>query len=341
MGKKTKKSKLNLSTRCRSWCFTLNNPTDEEEFLLNECFDYRTDYLLYGLEYGKKGTFHLQGFVHFHNVKSGYYMRAYFPNCHIEPMCSTIASCIAYCKKDGNYVEQGEYPQQGKRTDLLGIKATIDNGGGMEAVAHNHFEGYLRYSKSIEKYWLMQLPHRTDAPQVYWFYGSTGSGKSRTAVEFCTEQNLEYYIKCSADKWFDGYYQQPVVIFDDFEYKPSEMSFRFLLNLLDRYQMQVPFKGGFVKFNSPYIIFTADKPPSEVFKRLCATTDFKQFLRRLTDIKLFGTYDEYESTHNPLGQCIMPQNRHDCYPNSGYWNKLVKNNEDESFDLGDLGDQHW
>ena len=45
-------------SRCRNWCFTINNPTCAVEFKEDSMV-----YLVYGREVGENGTPHLQGFV--------------------------------------------------------------------------------------------------------------------------------------------------------------------------------------------------------------------------------------------------------------------------------------
>ena len=68
--------KTNMSLAKR-WCFTINNPTDEESFLLSiwgesiEADGEQSDasYLVFGREVGESGTPHLQGYVELRTKK--------------------------------------------------------------------------------------------------------------------------------------------------------------------------------------------------------------------------------------------------------------------------------
>jgi hypothetical protein len=56
------KAKLKQEVQCTRWCFTLNNPTDQEKIDVNSwCYD--SSYLIAGNEVGDTGTPHLQGFI--------------------------------------------------------------------------------------------------------------------------------------------------------------------------------------------------------------------------------------------------------------------------------------
>lgn len=52
---------------------------------------------------------------------------------------------------------------------------------------------------------------------MLWFFGETGSGKTREAVRLCREQFAGDWVMLDITKgWFDGYDGQKAVILDDF-----------------------------------------------------------------------------------------------------------------------------
>lgn len=104
----------------RRWCFTLNNPTDEQRAHIQNLFNSdEVHYGVFGNETGVSGTPHLQGFVIFHTNRRFNAARASLPGCHVERTRGTSAQAAEYCKKDGNFVESGTIPAEaGRRTDL-------------------------------------------------------------------------------------------------------------------------------------------------------------------------------------------------------------------------------
>jgi len=68
-------------SRTLSYCFTLNNPTEEEvaQVELIPC-----KYMVYGREIGECGTPHLQGYVHYRNAKSLKAAKNDLPRAHLE-----------------------------------------------------------------------------------------------------------------------------------------------------------------------------------------------------------------------------------------------------------------
>jgi len=94
----------------RTWCFTINNYTDEDKILLHQlpfC------YLIYGHELSKTGTPHLQGYVTLQSASrlSGLHKR--IPRAHWEQARSVEAS-KRYCMKDGNYRQFSSNPNSRK-----------------------------------------------------------------------------------------------------------------------------------------------------------------------------------------------------------------------------------
>ena len=90
--------------RARAWCFTINNPTSPT---LPE-IDCR--YLVYGRETGESGTPHLQGLIVFKNAKKFSQLKKQLPTAHLEVKRGTFKEASDYCKKDGDFTEIGELP---------------------------------------------------------------------------------------------------------------------------------------------------------------------------------------------------------------------------------------
>lgn len=106
----------------KRWCFTINNPTDEESFLLSlwgeECShgdQSECSYLIFGREVGDNGTQHLQGYLELRKRKRLTYLKSlqWFQRGHFEVARGTSRQASDYCKKDGDFQEYGSLPLAG------------------------------------------------------------------------------------------------------------------------------------------------------------------------------------------------------------------------------------
>lgn len=130
---------------------------------------------------------------------------------------------------------------------------------------------------------MFHRPERPAPPQIWTFWGKTGTGKTRRVWEFANVDELWVH---PGDRWFDGYDSQRAVLFDDFDGSWFKLSY--LLKLLDRYMMQVPVKGGYVWWNPKTIYLTSNINPKDWYPQ--ANEEHKAALkRRLTE---FGHIQE-------------------------------------------------
>lgn len=143
-----------MSEKCQSYCFTLNNYTNNEldGLIINTYYDY----CCFGFEVGKKkGTPHLQGYVEFPKRIRISTIKNEFPEFYrmrLKARKGTQKQAIDYCMKDGEFYEFGtrRVDSQGKRNDLLHIKEMLSSGSTLEEVADAHFGDYVRYN--FQKY---------------------------------------------------------------------------------------------------------------------------------------------------------------------------------------------
>lgn len=100
----------------KRWCFTINNPTDDEEFLLSiwgEEIDQSDEsdcsYLIWGREVGDSGTPHLQGYLELRKKKRISFLKSleWLSRAHFEVSRGTPSQASEYCKKDGDFQEYG------------------------------------------------------------------------------------------------------------------------------------------------------------------------------------------------------------------------------------------
>jgi len=280
--------------RARSVCFTLNNYTDDEIQQVHDVFEdvenraqFGIRFAGYGTEVGEEGTPHLQGFMYFRNPKS-FTVIHNFPGlsrAHFEAIKGTVDQNITYCSKGGNYEEFGDKPVQGKRTDIDAVVETIKAGAKVRRVADDHGAEFIKFHKGIERLIALQTQPRDFKTEVIWYYGPTGTGKSKLAFEIALAAE-SYYVKDPLNKWWDGYEQQDVVIVDD--YRRDFSTFAGLLRLFDRYPMTIEAKGSTTQFNSKKIIITTPKSPSDTWEGR-TEEELGQLLRRIDKTEAFYT----------------------------------------------------
>ncbi len=274
----------------RSYCFTLNNYTDEDEQRIQ---NIDAKYLIYGREVAPTtGTRHLQGYVQFKNPKSfNSTKKTLGKNAHLEVASGNPEQNKAYCvKEDTMYFEKGEVQSQGKRTDLAIIREVLKETNKMSEVVEiaTSYQS-VKMAESMLKY--KEKP-RTWKPKVFWFYGSTGTGKTRNAIDLFGD---DCYFKSNNDKWFEGYDAHEKVLFDDF--RPSTLPFPFLLQLLDRYACRVECKGSTRQFLAKEIIITCPYHPETLY---ATQEDVMQLIRRIDKIENFDKNNTFINLSNPI-----------------------------------------
>lgn len=233
----------------------------------------------------RTGRLHFQGYARFSNQVSLCALKKWLPTAHWELSKGSEEQNIKYCTKDESRAE-GEEPltfgdavQPGKRTDLAQVRQIIEDGGGMREVCQSTDSTQaIRCAEILLKY---IEPGRNFKPEVRWYHGSTGSGKTRSAVE----EFPNAWISGKNLKWWEGYDAHKEVIVDDF--RKDFCTFHELLRILDRYPYRIEVKGASRQLLAKVIVITCPWPP-EVLYQGRSVEDIGQLVRRIDEVRLFG-----------------------------------------------------
>jgi len=175
---------------------------------------------------------------------------------------------------DGPF-EFGTPKEQGKRNDLLEVKAKLDTGVPMVTIADEHFGSYIRYHRAFEEYRCLKVKPRSKLTELILVLGPTSCGKSTGEPVGL----LEDVHRQDNGQWWNDYHQQKDVVIDEYlGWIPAA----FLNRLVDKTPLLVPYKGGFHVFNSERIWILSNYLPETWYdpKR----TYWAAFERRITRI---------------------------------------------------------
>nr|UOF76700.1 rep protein [Cressdnaviricota sp.]UOF77176.1 rep protein [Cressdnaviricota sp.] len=233
--------------QARVWCFTLNNPTEEEINTISN-LESEVPMLVVGHEIGENGTPHLQGTIglnapwRFDRITAALGGRA-----HVE-RCKNIKKSMEYCRKEHRMLCDKDERAQGERTELYEFADSIHKGADERELALKHPREFLKYSSGMKRMrTAIQAVQDDDfvKPEVIVVTGPPGCGKTRLAM-----LDKPYRVltpsKGGEIPWFDGYAGERTILFDDFR---GEVCYSWLLQALDGYRLTVPIKGGHVHKN--------------------------------------------------------------------------------------------
>jgi len=231
------------------------------------------------------GKNHFQGYARFAKRVAFNAIKAKFPTMHLERCKGNELSNIAYCSKSASRLagpwEKGNRAAPGKRNDLAIVRDLVASGSTMGEICLNEEASSYQALRAAEIMMRYKKPKSRDPVKVYWYHGSTGSGKTYSVWE----EHPDLWVCSDTLHWFDGYDGEDVVLIDDF--RPRFCSFEWLLRVLDQYKLKVPIKGSFTSFYPTKIYITCPYSPEECYKAR-SDEDVFQLNRRIFETKLFG-----------------------------------------------------
>lgn len=252
----------------RNWCFTWNNYTEIDEWVLYELVNQGTlKFVAYGKEIAPTtNTPHLQGFLGFKNQVRFNTVKELLPTCHLEAMRGSIEDNEYYCSKDdedltiwGDLPAKNNQGRSSKERWQEVVACCMDNN--IDEISEIAPDVYIRHYVTLKK---IAFDHQKPMDNLrcrcgVWLWGDHHTGKSWTA------RTLGNYYTKDLTQWWDGYQGQDVVVIDDID--PSHEHLKHLLKIwLDIYPFQAQWKGGYMTIRPKIVVLTSNFQIPEIFK---------------------------------------------------------------------------
>lgn len=221
---------------------------------------------------------------------------------HIEATKGTKKQAEDYIQKRPPFDEKGETVlyiarrgdikgASGKRSDLEQIKELLDAGYTPAEIFKTSIS-FRRYDRIIKDAFFAKRCSETPPKRqvtVHWLVGDSGSGKTYRFIQLCEEygEDQVYHVSDFRSGAFDFYCAQPILFID--ELKPYNLSYTFLLQLLDQYKVQIHarYTNSYMLWNEVYItsIFAPEQFYAHIESIMNRQIDtYEQLRRRITDI---------------------------------------------------------
>lgn len=282
-------------SQAKNWCFTLNNPTNEEtERLILIKENAAITYAVFQLEKGVAGTVHFQGYLQFKSrVRLSQVKAAISPRAHIERAIGTPQQNRDYCTKEpregANYFEFGTLSVQGKRNDIRQFVDDMkENILSEEDVLEKHpliLAKYPRFVSTTRRILAEQritlcpyspregwqvllrdaLLGQPDPRRITWYFDEHGnSGKSHFCHGFRRDGLRGYII--TGGRHADIYYaygRQPVVFFDWPRSNAEAFPYAVAECFKNGYFLSTKYESVPVFFEVPHVIVFANFYPDK------------------------------------------------------------------------------
>lgn len=253
----------------KRWCFTINNPTDEDKFWENGEQQEHLEYLIVQEEVGENGTRHYQGFLILKKRNRMTWLKSNINNrAHWEKTRGTDKQAADYCRKDDTHppeglrFEFGQLKAEGKRRgrDELeeavidevealkkGFKATADIDAQVLARP-----GFLAAYNALTADLLG--PYRPEL-KIITLIGPPGTGKSFAINTLFPKAGRA--IMGNGGTWFANPCSK-VMVFEEFA---GQIQLQKMLKYLDPYPMALEVKGGMRPAMYETVIITSNTRP--------------------------------------------------------------------------------
>ncbi len=273
------------------------------------------DYIVVSEEHHENGDPHRHACIKFKEVKKvkkdafDIIRDAESYHANIESVRGNGRKAIEYVRKDGVWCDYGNDPltvAKMTREEKMNFVMTHTANEIVESGRFTVFEvnAALRMKDALSREKITWPIFRKRV--VHWYYGATGSGKTRVAMRRVTQFDSWAKLNGTMKSFVNGYHGERAVVIDDL--RAGSVDFEILLAMLDGYPCVVNVKGGYVEWKAEFICLTAPKRPEEIFydhQREQPWDKVDQLLRR---IDILRDFDEipYGAWDDDLDTVVLP-----------------------------------
>jgi len=264
------------SVQARYWILTIPYE-DFTPYLPPQC-----DYIKGQLEQGASGYLHWQVCIHFAEKRTLLYVKLLLgQRVHAEPTRSKAASDYVWKEETripNTQFELGNLPVQRNQSKDWSLILAAARVGDFDAIPPDIL---VRCYGNLKRIRVDSLQPEPFPKQVFCYWGTTGTGKSRLAWE---SAGMDAFPKDPNTKFWDGYSGQSKIVIDEFR---GAISISHILRWLDRYPVIVEVKGSSCVLCATEIYFTSNLDPRQWYPELDDET-LSALMRRFTQITHFS-----------------------------------------------------
>lgn len=293
---------MKSSPQGKNWCFTDFNVDGLNFAAYRDLWEEEVvRYLIIGNEVcPDTGRLHFQGFCVFNSNKRLTALKKINAGAHWTLCNGTASQNREYCIKGGDFTEWGDLPATREQRALADKEKWADViRSAKEGTCEQEYPGeFVRYNTTLKR---MNRVKPKDLEEFcgVWYWGPTGTGKSRAArLDF-----PDYYLK-QKTKWWDGYDGEETVLIDDITPSHKFLGEK-LLNWCDIYYINAEIKGGNILIRPKRVVVTSNFSIDEVFG-VDPDVDMDALRRRFSIVRHFPTrYKRDCDIELPAEECVF------------------------------------
>lgn len=244
----------------RKWNLVINNPQEcnlDEDEIKSILSTMHLTYYCFAKEIGEKGTPHIHIYIYSTVPIRFSTLKHKFGTAHIEKTYGTSAENKEYVQKSGkwentdkaktsvkdSFFELGELPAESaeKNPKMYDIVQDVKDGKSTaEIVDNNPSAAYhvqqidtLRQAMLAEDY--LNKPRNLTITYIYCKDGTCNFSEIYKNIE-CKDLCRINYYKRTHDVYFDNYYEQKILSFENYE---SQIDLKYMLTYLDGYPLHL------------------------------------------------------------------------------------------------------